>query len=177
MKKIIIILIVLIFLIGIGYFVFINSQKSDKISLEEPSDASFKKIEKMEETENLPVMNKEQQKLFESIERDGERLGEVRVIKVGLALYKQKHISYPPGDSLKLGEINTACLNDAGWQTSNCVNSYLDPIYGDPLPDKSYLYTQLDGGKSYIIKFELENDSYELKAGLHSIGPDSYDVK
>jgi type II secretion system protein G len=65
--------------------------------------------------------------------RDAKRMSDLKQVQTALELYYTDQGRYPtaPANGL-IGDANSACLNDIGWQQVGCPNAYMSRVPADP---------------------------------------------
>ncbi len=124
-------------------------------------------------------------KATQSKSRDGRRIADIKQIQLALGFYFDDNNSYPVGDNVVLSSTSSSelpiysvepkrfCLGIEGLTTSTCSSPYMGVIPSNPTPGGvDYVYTQIEGGKSYSLIFSLENEIVGIASGLHTATPD-----
>ncbi len=89
--------------------------------------------------------------------RDYKRIADVERLRANLELYYNNNSSYPlVPTAITLGESETSCLNNAGFQPVGCEDFIMPNVPADP-KGSAYQYVSSDGS-SYVIRAQLERE-------------------
>ncbi len=96
--------------------------------------------------------------------RDKRRLADLKMLQTGLEMFIDDHDAYPKGENIMLGSADAACLNDDGWQKTNCYNPYMSEVPGDAFGG-TFMYTS-SASNTYSISAQLEGVVSDLSGNI-----------
>ncbi len=102
--------------------------------------------------------------------RDIMRLADIRQLHTGLEVYKMENSLYPTESELNNG------LEVDGREILGQMPHNPKPRNDGPCPDQDYVYTQLDGGKSYEIEYCLGGTIFSFEQGFNYATPEGLSV-
>jgi prepilin-type N-terminal cleavage/methylation domain-containing protein len=91
--------------------------------------------------------------------RDYKRIADIENIRANLELYFNNNSSYPvtEGGPVPLGQLNSRCLSNLGFQSVGCAGAIMPNVPTDPKSGYFYEYTS-QTGDSYVIRASIEGD-------------------
>lgn len=138
---------------------------NDRTSITAP--ATYKTIQSIIGSPEAPLASSREQA------RDGVRMNDLRQIQTALELYYTDNQMYPATNgSIVLGKGAAMCLNEFGFQYSNCTEAYMWKVPADPQFGQSYTYRRIDS-TTYEIVASLEGPFGGLRAGTIIASPTS----
>ncbi len=96
---------------------------------------------------------------------DAEKISYLKQLQTALELYYTDQNRYPVGNGVVLGSGNYMCFNEVGWAAAGCSMPYMSVVPKDP-GNSSFIYTMLNGGKSYQIRAHLEGEFKGLSGDI-----------